>query len=169
MLAGYPYCRHVLFSVLALAGTEGLALGAKAETLLFDASWGGMDAADIAFVAEQRDGRYHGHLTIRTTGIARFLTGIDIDADGWGTVTAGGFKPASYSQSSRSSRIETQDRRGFPRRELSAVTTRNEERILQKLDARDIEPPPPVGDVLRRGVLDPVTGLDGDRTAQQCR
>lgn len=150
-------CPLALISVLAWCGA---AVAAEPESLSFQAYWGGLDAAEIAFSAEQQDGRYHGHLSIHTHGLTHFMTGLSVESDGWGTVTASGFHPDSFSQSTRSKdKTRRVDMRFVAEGELAEKVLDEERRADSSLLPPDPDDNPPLPEQLRRHVLDPVTAL----------
>jgi hypothetical protein len=152
------------FAAMALLGgmaVHGVARAADPETLRFEAWWGGLDAAEIAFVADQQGNQYHGHLSIRTHGLTHWMTGLTVEADSWGTVAAGEYLPGNYSQWSTS---KEKGRRVDIR--FDRATGVGEEVLDQesRLDGTPLPPDPgkdepAVPEDMRRHVLDPVVAL----------
>ncbi len=150
-----------LLSMLTWFGACGAARAADPESMSFQAYWGGLDAAEIAFVAEQKDGRYHGHLSIHTRGMTHWMTRLMVDSDSWGTVTENGFRPDSFTQTS-SSKDKTRrvDMRFVDQGELAEKVLDEEWRNDPSAAPPDPDDQdPPVPDQARHHVLDPVTAL----------
>lgn len=150
-----------LFSLLVWLGASGTGRAAEQENLNFQAFCGGMDAAEISFVAEQQGGRFHGHLSIRTRGVTRWVSKLSIDSDSWGEVTPEGFRPTTFNQFTSSKEKSRHTEMRFVDQGRVAETLLDEERradsSLVPPDADD--PDPVVPDEARRQVLDPVTAL----------
>lgn len=151
----------VMFSMLACLGSCGAASAAEPESMSFQAYWGGLDAAEISFAAEQKDGRYHGHLSIHTHGMTHWMTQLMVDSDSWGVVTASGFRPDNFNQTTSSQDKTRRVEMRFVDQGETAEKTLDEER---RNDASLVPPDPddelpPLPEEARRHVLDPVTAL----------
>jgi len=148
-------------SMLALLVACGCATAAEPESLSFQVSWGGLDAAEISFVAEQQGGRYHGHLSVHTHGMTHWMTNLMIESDTRGVMTAGGFCPDAFSQTTNSKDTVRQVVLRFSGQCEVAETVLDEER---RDDASLVTPdpddePPVVPEQARHHVLDPVSAL----------
>ena len=144
---------------LAVAGSCLAALPSptgEGETM--QAWWGGLRAADIAFTAELADGAYRGHLTIRTRGMVHWLTGLDLDAEGSGKMTAGGPIPERFEQTTISRRGERVVQLGFVGPVAQVLADRE---TLASTAEPDPEPEDatPLPEALRKDVLDPVAAI----------
>ncbi|PKU23627.1 DUF3108 domain-containing protein [Telmatospirillum siberiense] len=150
-----------MFSLLVWLGACGSGRAAEPESLSFQAYCGGLDAAEISFVAEQQDGRYHGHLSILTHGMTHWMTRLLVDSDSWGTVTPTGFRPLTFSQVSSSReknrRIEMRFVDEGETAEKLVDDERRNDASLAPADPDDLDPPVP--EEARHHVLDPVTAL----------
>jgi hypothetical protein len=149
-----------MFSVLAWLGSCGAVCAAEPERMSFLAYWSGLDAAEIVFLAEQQDGRYHGHLSIHTHGLTNWMTGLVIESDSWGTVSPSGFVPDSFSQTvNAKDRTRRIDMRFVGQGELAEKVLDEERRDDSSLIPSEPDDDPPVPEQLRQRVLDPVTAL----------
>lgn len=155
-------CPTAMFSLLVWIGACGAVGAAEPESMSFQAYWGGFDAAEISFVAEQQDGRYHGHLSIRTHGMTDWMTRLVVDFDSSGVVTASGFCPDSFSQTT-SSRDKTRRvsvrfiGQGELAEKIFDEERRNDSTLVPPEPDEDL--PLPVPEQARHHVLDPVTAL----------
>lgn len=149
---------HAVFRALALALALPVWVAAgvpsRADDFIgyFNATWAGLPGANIRVQFSQAGAAYRDRLCIETKGLPRWLTHFRFDGVSEGRVTDGGdASPSRFDvnydlESRRNSRISLQ----FVGKGGDAVAERTPDDSTRK---------PPLPEVYRRNVIDPITAI----------
>ena len=150
--------RRVL--ALALLGLAAVGAPARAERIVavYDAFWAGLPAGQIRLALDDGDARYRDEIEIRTQGLPYLVTRFHGRAEASGRRDAGGpASPARYDA--------VYDLRKRRNSHISMRFVTRGEAVVAERGPEDTSRKPPLGEVYRRNVVDPITAFERIRSA----
>jgi hypothetical protein len=141
---------------LVLIAVAAPRAGANDISAVYDASWAGLDAAEVRITLREINGRYRNDIEVSTLGVPHLLSHFRARAFSEGRLIAGrNPAPARYEayydlRKRRNQRLSMQ----FVVRAGAAVADRGPEDTSRK---------PPLPEEMRRNILDPLTAMSAIR------
>jgi len=135
-------------------GLGGLAAAAQAEEVaaFYRATWAGLPAAEVRLGLGDTASDYRHEIRIETQGLPRLFTKFRADAVGEGKLTESGVaEPVLYD-----ARYDLRKRRD---QRLSLRFVERDGEIIAERTADDTSRKPPLSEIHRRDVLDPIAAL----------
>src|SRR5215468_7382273 len=145
--------RRVMGFVLAI-GLSGLAGAGEAEELaaFYRATWAGLPAADVRLQLGGTSLEYRDEIRIETQGLPRWLTKFRTEIVGEGRLAEDGTAaPARYE-----ARYDLRKRHG---QRASLRFVERDGTVVAERTAVDTSRKPPLAEIHRRGVVDPIAAL----------
>jgi uncharacterized protein DUF3108 len=141
------------WGLLVCLGVGGIAGAAEAEELaaFYRATWAGLPAAEIRLGLGDMPSGYRHEIRIETQGMPRWLTKFKADAMAEGKFGDGTTLPARYD-----ARYDLRKRRD---QHLSLRFVEQEGELIAERTPEDTSRKPPLAEIHRRAVLDPIAAL----------